>query len=126
MSEGRSTVQALVDALNRHDLDALDSVFTDDVILEWPQSNERIVGNANRREIYSRFPGLPKVSNERVREVGDLVVLEADLDYDDGSHFRTVFIFEMRHGLISRETAYWSQPFPAPEWRAAWVEPLRP
>jgi len=25
-------------------------------------------------------------------------------------------------GEIARETAYWAQPFPAPEWRAKWVE----
>jgi hypothetical protein len=33
-----------------------------------------------------------------------------------------VFIFEMRDGKIAMETAYWAEPFPAPDWRAAWVE----
>jgi hypothetical protein len=28
----------------------------------------------------------------------------------------------MRNGRIAREIAYWSKPFPAPEWRSAWVE----
>jgi hypothetical protein len=28
----------------------------------------------------------------------------------------------MRDGLVAKETAYWTKPFPAPEWRAPWVE----
>ena len=55
---------------------------------------------------------------------GDHWVLEAELDYGDGEPYRCVFIFELRDGLIARETAYWSRPFPAPEWRAPWVERL--
>jgi hypothetical protein len=33
-----------------------------------------------------------------------------------------VFIFEFRDGKIEKETAYWSEAFDAPEWRAPWVE----
>ena len=36
--------------------------------------------------------------------------------------FDTVFIFELRDGKIAKETAYRSQSFEAPEWRAQWVE----
>lgn len=126
MSSNVDTVNAFVAALDAGDLEALKALFTDDVVLEWPQSNERIVGNANRAEIYSRFPSLPKLSNPRFVEEGDLVVLEVDLDYGGGSRYQTVFIFTMRDGLIAKETAYWAEPFPAAEWRAPWVEPIRP
>jgi hypothetical protein len=54
------------------------------------------------------------------------MVLEADLDYGDGNPYQTVFIFRMRDGLIAVETAYWSQAFPAAEWRADLVEPILP
>lgn len=125
MTDNEATVRRLVDAINGRDPDAMDGVFTDNVVMEWPQSNERIVGNGNRREIYARFPALPMVSNPRIDEEGDLVVLEADLDYGDGDPYQCVFVFRMRDGLIARETAYWSKPFPAAEWRAEWVEPIR-
>jgi len=82
-SADRATLDALVAALNVGDLEALDRVFTGDVVMEWPQSGERIVGGQNRREVY---------------------------------------FFEMRAGLIARETGYWAKPFPAPDWRAPWVE----
>ena len=121
-TKNHHTVEALVAALNDGDLDALDSVFTDDVVMEWPQSGERIVGGENRREVYSRFPSLPHVTPRRTTGNGDLWVLEADLDYGDGDPYQCVFIFEMRGGLIARETGYWSKPFPAPDWRAPWIE----
>lgn len=124
MNEARNqtTIDALIAAINARDLAALDRVFTSDVLMEWPQSGERIRGNANRREIYSRFPSLPKVTPRRVSGSGDTWMLEASLDYGDGDSYLAVFLFQLRDGLIAREIAYWSKPFPAPDWRAPWVE----
>jgi ketosteroid isomerase-like protein len=118
----RSTIDALVAAINGRDLAALDRVFTDDVIMEWPQSGERINGGENRRAIYSRFPALPKVTPRRVTGSGDIWVLEASLDYGDGDPYQGVFLFQMRDGRIAKEIAYWAKPFPAPDWRGPWVE----
>jgi len=117
-----AAIDALVNAINANDLQALDAVFTEDVILEWPQSGERIRGGSDRREIYRRFPSLPKVTPQRTTGSGDVWVLEASLDYGDGDPYQCVFIFSMREGKIAKEVAYWSKPFPAPEWRAPWVE----
>jgi ketosteroid isomerase-like protein len=124
MSEtrNRATIDALVAAINRRDLAALDRVFTEDVVMDWPQSGERINGGQNRRAIYSRFPSLPQVTPRRMTGSGDVWVLEANLDYGDGEPYKCVFVFEMRDGLIAKEIAYWAKPFPAPEWRAPWVE----
>lgn len=52
---------------------------------------------------------------------GHLVVAEASLDYG-GPRYETAFIFEFRDGKIATETAYWSETFEAPQWRAQWVE----
>jgi len=123
-SRNRATVQALVDAINGRDLEALDKVFTEDIVMEWPQSGERIRGEKNRREIYSRFPSLPKVTPRRLTGSDDVWVLEASLDYGDGDPYQAVFILEMLDSRIAKETAYWSKPFPAPEWRTSWVERL--
>ncbi|MGH2556419.1 MAG: hypothetical protein ACRDHO_11960 [Actinomycetota bacterium] len=49
---------------------------------------------------------------------GDLVTAEATLDYGEGAVYQTVFIFELRDGKITKETAYWAQAFEAPERRA--------
>jgi len=121
-TKNRATIEALAAAINGKDLGALDRVFTEDVVMEWPQSGERIRGGQNRREIYRRFPSLPNVTPRRLTGSGDVWVLEASLDYGDGDPYQCVFVFQMRDGLIAREIAYWSKPFPAPEWRAPWVE----
>jgi len=121
-SRNRAAVEALVAAINAGDLQALDQVFTADVVIEWPQSGERVKGEKNRREIYGRFPSLPKVTPRRITGSGEVWVLEASLDYGDGDPYQAVFVLEMRDGRIARETGYWSKPFPAPEWRAPWVE----
>ena len=119
---GRETVEALIATLNAGDVDGMDAVFHEDAVMEWPQSGERIVGGDNRRGIYRSFPQLPKISPRRIVGEGDIWVAEATLDYGDGAEYQTVFVFELRDGKIAKETAYWSEPFPAPEWRAAWVE----
>jgi ketosteroid isomerase-like protein len=119
----RAAIEALVDCINRDDRGGLDEVFTDDVVMEWPQSGERIRGAANRREVYAMFPSLPKVTPRRLSGSGDLWVLEANLDYG-GDEYQCVFVFETRDGRIARETAYWSKPFAAPDWRKQWVEQI--
>lgn len=60
------------------------------------------------------------------RDLAALDRVEASLDYGDGDPFQCVFVFQMRDGLIARETAYWAKPFPAPEWRAPWIERITP
>jgi ketosteroid isomerase-like protein len=121
---GRETVQALIATLNAGDVDGMDAVFHEDAVMEWPQSGERIVGGDDRRSVYRSFPQLPKITPRRLIGEGDLWVAEATLDYGDGAIYQTVFIFELRDGKIAKETAYWTQPFPAPEWREAWVEQM--
>ena len=121
---GRETVEALIATLNAGDVDGMDAVFHEDAVMEWPQSGERIVGGDNRRGVYRSFPQLPKITPRRIVGEGDVWVAEATLDYGDGAEYQTVFVFELRDGRIAKETAYWSQPFPAPEWRSAWVERL--
>ena len=119
---GRETVEALVATLNARNVPGMDDLFHEDAVMHWPQSGERIVGGDNRRAVYGAFPQLPSISPRRLNGEGDLWVLQADLDYGDGDPYQTVFLFELRDGRIAKETAYWTKPFPAPEWRAEWVE----
>jgi hypothetical protein len=118
----RETVERLIEGLNTRDLELFHAQFHEDSTMEYPQSGERIVGGENRRGVYGAFPGLPHVEPSRIRADGDLVVVEARLDYGDGGDWRGVFVFELRDGLIASETAYFTQPFEAAEWRAEWVE----
>jgi ketosteroid isomerase-like protein len=126
MGGGQQVVGRLIATLNAKDVAGMDDVFHEDAVMEWPQSGERIIGGDNRRGVYHAFPNLPTITPRRMTGDDDLVVAEATLDYGEGAVYQCVFIFELRDGKIAKETAYWAQPFPAPEWRAGWVEPMEP
>jgi ketosteroid isomerase-like protein len=121
-ADNRRVVERLLDALDAGRVEEMDELFHDDAVMEYPQSGERIVGAENRRGVYGNFPGLPSFARRDLRAAGDLVVAEATLTYDGGARYEAVFVFELRDGRIARETAYWSEPFEAPDWRAQWVE----
>lgn len=116
-------MQRLVDCINERHIETMDELFHDDALMEWPQSGERVRGADNRRSIYGAFPRLPTITPRRMVSAGDLVVLEALLDYGE-TKYQTVFVFEFAGGRIAKETAYWSESFDAPEWRAQWVEAM--
>ena len=119
----RSVAETLWRAIEAGDWDAATGLMHDDFVQEWPQSRERIVGRENALAINRQFPGgVPKMSFRRSQTAGDLIVLETELVYGDGSVYLGVSIFEIRDGKIARETDYFSEPFPAPQWRAQWVE----
>jgi ketosteroid isomerase-like protein len=115
------TVERLIDGLNAKNVGVMDEVFTEDAVMEWPQSRERIRGAAVRRAVYARMEVLPTITPRRLISAPDLVIAEAHLDYE-GDGYDCVFVFEMRGGRISKETAYWATPFEPPAWRAALVE----
>ena len=119
---GRDVVEKLIATLNAKNVDGMDELFHEDAVMDWPQSGERVVGGDDRRSVYRAFPGLPTITTRRIVGSGDLWVAEATLDYGGGSAYLAVFVFELRDGKIARETAYWAEPFEAPEWRAAWVQ----
>jgi ketosteroid isomerase-like protein len=104
-----------------HDFDVMDEVFADDAVVEYPQSRERIRGRANIRAVEENYPALPKVTIRRQLVVGDLAVVESDLDYQ-GKPYQEVSIFEFRDGKVARLTQYFPEPFEAPASRARWVE----
>lgn len=114
-------IERLIGCINDRKIEIMDELFHEDAIMDWPQSGEKVVGAENRRGIYGSFPQLPTITPRRILSEGDLVVAEASMDYG-GSKSQAVFIFEFRDGKIAKETAYWSEPFEAPAWRAQWVE----
>jgi hypothetical protein len=106
-----------------HDFDVMEEVFAEDAVVEYPQSGERIRGSANIRAVEESYPGLPKVTIRRKLVVGDLALVESDLDYQ-GKPYQEVSIFDFRDGKVVRLTLYFPEPFAPPESRARWVETM--
>src|ERR1700728_4149506 len=108
------------EALNRYwqasaagDADAEDDIYVDDVICDYPQSRERILGRSNLQALRSHHPGKPSGFNVR-RIVGknDLWITEYIITYQ-GRPTYTVSIMEFRDGKVMHETQYFADPFEA-------------
>jgi ketosteroid isomerase-like protein len=121
--ENRNAADALWTALAAGDWVGAADRLHPDFVQEWPQSRERIVGPDNALAINRNFPGgLPAMTVRRTVAGGDLVTVEVDLAYADGSHYQGVSVLEFRDGKVVKETDYFAQPFNPPQWRSQWVE----
>lgn len=118
----RATVEAMLTQMFQEmDPDSEYAMRHPDFESDMPQSGERFASREALREMQRAFPEPPQIALRRVVGEGDVWVAEAASDYS-GQRFHTVVIFEMRDGLISRETRYYAEPFEAPAWRADWVQ----
>ena len=97
-------------------------IYHEDVVCEYPQSDEVIRGRSNLQAIRSHHPGKP--SGFLVRRIvgkANLWITEYVIVYDDKRAY-TVSIMEFRDEKVSHEIQYFADPFKAPAWRARWVE----
>jgi hypothetical protein len=110
--------------------DAIDAVASDEFVEEWPQSGERIRGKATAKRIndgYSTATGTtPKMRLRRIVGDGDVQVVEATIDYGDGTPVNYIGIAEFKGGKLNKITEYFASPFEAPAWRADFVERIEP
>ena len=90
-------------------------------MLDYPQSGERTRGRSNIRNQRASQPSKKRFNVRRILGAGDLWVTELILTYD-GKPSYTVSIMEFRGTKVARETQYFADPFPAPAFRAQWVE----
>jgi hypothetical protein len=123
-----STARAMIvrywEAANTKDFDSVNDLFADDVLVEWPQSGERVRGKEACIKVFSEYPGgSPRLIDvRRVMGKDDFWVAEAELEYPGPQTYITVSVFEFRNGKIVHEIDWFAEPFPAPEWRMQWVE----
>jgi ketosteroid isomerase-like protein len=112
------TLRQLLDAFNRHDLDAVMSFFADDCVLEMPRGPEpwgqRYQGKAEvRKGLATRFEGIPDVhySDDRHWVAGDRGVSEWTLTgttrVGQKLRVRGCDLLQFRGGKIIRKDSYW-------------------
>jgi ketosteroid isomerase-like protein len=96
-------------------------IYHEDAVLDYPQSGERTRGRRNIQGQRANQPSNKRFSIRRIVGSGELWVTEFILTYD-GKPSYTVSIMEFRGDKVARETQYFADPFPAPAFRAQWVE----
>ncbi|MEP7082773.1 MAG: nuclear transport factor 2 family protein [Chloroflexota bacterium] len=125
----------LRDMYSAGDIEGLARTFSElaapDMVQEWPQSGERIRGRDNIAAVNQNYEGAtgtaPKMTLRRILKPGEAWVAESTIDYGDGTPVSFISIIETdADGKIVKETDYFANPFPAPEWRRKWVEQMEP
>ena len=96
-------------------------IYREDAVLEYPQSGELTRGRSKIQGQRASQPSKKRFTVRRIIGSGDLWVTEFVLTYDATPSY-TVSIMEFTGVKVARETQYFADPFPAPAFRAQWVE----
>jgi hypothetical protein len=134
-------VRRYLEAHRMHDYDLVGSLRAANWFEEWPQTGERVRGNANDQAIMANWPGglptggfgrivgsedrwvmTPAFTFERVVGDGDSWWFDGTAEYPDGSRWFVTGLLQLRDRKLARETWYFAPPLEAPAWRAPWVE----
>jgi len=137
-----------MEAVNKQDRETLAAVLHPDYTDEMPQSGERTRGTVNLFAILDSYPRFEEMrdnlseteligaeehwvltpSFRMVQVVGEAEVytVTARARYPDGSNWYLIVLARLKDGLIHRTTTFYAPEFPAPEWRAQWVEQMAP
>lgn len=113
-----TTLEAILDGFNRHDLDAIMAFFAEDATLDTPRGanvwGTRFEGKAAVREgLAARFAGIPDVhyGEDRHWVAGDRGASEWRLTGTTTSgervDVRGCDLWEFRDGLVVRKDSYW-------------------
>jgi len=119
----RARLQQHWEASERGDLDAEHAIYAADAILDYPQSGERFRG---RSRIQAQRGGHPAERHFTVRRIlvcGYLWLSDVVITYD-GVPTYSLSVMEITDSLVTHETQYFADPFPAPAGRAALAEPI--
>jgi hypothetical protein len=108
-------------ASDANDFETEHLIYREDAVLEYPQSGELTRGRSNIQGQRESQPNKKRFSIRRIIGSGDIWVTEFILTYDSKPSY-TVSIMEFSGVKVARETQYFADPFPAPVFRAKWVE----
>lgn len=120
MNVTEDTLKQILDAFNRHDLDAIMEFFADDCSFDFPRGPEswgqRFIGKAQVREaLASRFKGIPDVhygedrhfiSSDGTRGLSEWT-LTGTTTSGLSIKVRGCDLWEFRNGKVSRKDSYW-------------------
>lgn len=118
MGASAQTLKEILNAFNRHDLNAIMSYFADDCSFDFPRGpqewGQRYVGKAEvRRGLSSRFEGLPDVhyGDDRHFVAGDrgasAWLLTGTTRAGVRIRVRGCDLWEFRDGQVVRKDSYW-------------------
>jgi ketosteroid isomerase-like protein len=140
----REALLRLYDVLATGRVEELDAIMAPDVVTDYPQSGERLVGRENIKAMIANYPGgslrtsprpqviggeerymmTPTFNLVKVQGGGDTLVGTVRSRYPDGSDWYVISVVHFHDGMIVRAQQFFAPVFEAPAWRAQWVQPI--
>ena len=121
----RAGIEQHWEASERGDNDTEHAIYAADAILDYPQSGERFRGRSRIQAQRGGHPAERHFTVLRILGGGDLWVSQCIITYD-GVPSYSVSVMEFTGDLVTHETQYFADPFPAAPSRAALAEPIPP
>jgi hypothetical protein len=119
----RALVQQHWEASENGDIETEHAIYAADAVLDYPQSGERFRGRSRIQAQRGGHPAERHFAIRRIQGGGDLWVSECVITYD-GVPTYSLSIMEITDGLVTHETQYFADPFPAAPGRAALAESI--
>ncbi|MCW2530118.1 MAG: nuclear transport factor 2 family protein [Pseudonocardiales bacterium] len=98
-------------------------IYSDDAVLDYPQSGERFRGREGIVAQRGAHPSDRHFQIVRITGSGSLWVSECIITYDGVPTF-SISTMEFGNREVVHETQYFADPFGAPSWRLALAEPM--
>jgi ketosteroid isomerase-like protein len=117
----RAALQNHWAASDANDFAAEHQIYSEDAVLEYPQSGERIRSRHNIQASRAAQPNTKRFTVRRIQGGGDLWISELVLTYDADPYY-VVSVMEFDAGQVVRETQYFGEAFEPGPSRAQWVE----
>ena len=106
-----ATIDAFNEAFNRHDVDAVMSLMTEDCLFENtlpPPDGERHIGQKDVRKFWEKFfqdSPRAKFETEEMVTSGDRAVVRWRFEWGDG-YIRGIDLFRVRDGKVAEKLSY--------------------
>ena len=109
--------------MQSNDFHSVGQVLSDDFVVEWPQSKERIRGRQNYAAMNEEYPadGRWQFHINRIVAVGDEAVTDVSLT-DGVQKARVISFFTISNDEIQKMVEFWPDPFSPEENRKHLVE----
>ncbi len=107
-------VEKFWERMNSNDFRSVGLILSDDFVLDWPQSKERIRGRDNYAAMNEEYPAHGKWQFIINRIVGNDSEAVSDVSLTDGvQRARAISFFTVRNGKVVKMVEYWPEPFAA-------------
>jgi len=116
-------VQEFYRRMNSNNFALAAELLSEDFVLEWPQSSERICGRVNFVAVNVEYPASGPWCFTINRIIGNDTYVVTDVSVTDGTQVaRAITFHNVQNGLIFKQVEFWPENYLAPENRKHLVE----